>query len=272
MSKLRIAIGQMNPSVGDFRSNTQKILTWIDSASSHQADLIVFPEMALCGYPVWDLANKRDFVQKGLKSLEQIVKSTRGKELTVALGFLDQGNLRDGRSKNTVAWIRDGKIVCKQVKRLLPTYDVFLENIFFEPGQSSQVVPWKKFRVGFAICEDIWDKQYPVKPLEELYRKKANLILSVSASPFYSGVGAAREALVKGHVKKYSFPMLYVNQVGAQDDLIFDGRSFFMDSKGRVLFRAPAFKEDLFFFDWDPEEKKPALAQGEDTSAEIGEV
>ncbi len=246
----------MDPTVGDYESNTARILRWIDLAERQGADLVVFPECALCGYPVWDLANKKQFLNEGLKRLKRIAVATRGKRIAVVLGFIERisspKSQVPGNSYNALAWIEKGKIREIYHKQLLPTYDVFLEEIFFRPGFETKVIPWKGRKIGLTICEDIWDERYKVKPLAALARKKADLVINISASPYYRDVAAAREKLVKGHAARYGFPVLYVNQVGGQDDLIFDGRSFFVDGKGRVQFCAPAFKEDLFFFDAPP--------------------
>ncbi|MCM8776075.1 MAG: NAD+ synthase [Candidatus Omnitrophica bacterium] len=257
MKKIRFAIAQMNPAVGDYKANTHKIITWIRASEKKKADLIVFPELALSGYPVWDLANKKHFVDEGLSHLGRIVRCTARMKIAVVLGFIDRGVSHDQRSRNTLAWIGKGKILAQYTKRLLPTYDVFLEDIFFEPGKESFAIPWKGWRVGLTICEDLWDDRYDEKPLAELKRRGANLILNISASPYYRGVAEARDLLLKRHTVRYGFPILYTNQVGGQDDLVFDGRSLFVDASGQILFRAPAFKEDLFFFDWDPRECDP---------------
>ena len=247
---LRIAVAQMNPTVGDFEDNSRKIIQWIRSAENQRADLIVFPELALSGYPVWDLANKKPFVQEGLRRLDQITRATSKLKIAAALGFIDKARKPGQRSLNSMAWIAGGKILSRHVKRLLPTYDVFLEEIFFERGEGSRVIPWRGRRIGPAICEDLWDSRYREKPLADLAAQKADLIVSISASPYYRGVAEARDALIKNHALRYKMPILYVNQVGGQDDLIFDGRSFFADETGRILFRAPAFQEGLFFFEW----------------------
>lgn len=253
---LKIALAQMNPTVGDYAGNTAKILRWIAEAEQNGADLIVFPEAALCGYPVWDLANKKLFVDEGLKCLKRIAAATHVKKIAVVLGFIDKkevpSTLHRPSSYNALAWLEAGKIRTVYHKQLLPTYDVFLEEIFFRPGSETKIVLFKGHKIGLTICEDIWDEHYEVKPLAGLAKKKADLVLNISASPYYRDVGAAREKLLQGHVRRYSYPILYVNQVGGQDDLLFDGQSMFMDAKGRVIFKAPAFKEGLFFFSQDP--------------------
>ena len=250
----KIAIAQMNPTVGDYAGNAAKILRWIEEADVKGADLIVFSECALCGYPVWDLANKKAFIDAGLKELKRIVAATRDKNIAVVLGFIDKNktpsSLLHPSSYNAAAWLEKGKVRAVYHKQLLPTYDVFLEDIFFKAGDKPCVVPFNGMKVGLTICEDIWDASYDTKPLQDLKKKGADFVINISASPYYRDVAERREKLVRGQARKYKFPVLYVNQVGGQDDLLFDGRSFLMDSNGYVQFRAPAFKEGLFF-DWN---------------------
>ncbi len=263
LNGVKIAIAQMNPTVGDYESNVGRILRWIDLAERRGADLIVFPEAALCGYPVWDLANKKQFLSQGLKYLKRIAAATRDKKIAVVLGFID-GPVSGPKSQiansyNALAWLEKGKIRTVYHKQLLPTYDVFLEEIFFRPGSETKIIPFKGHKIGLTICEDIWDDRYEVKPLAELKKKQADLILNLSASPYYRVVAQARENLLKKQTRRYGFPILYVNQVGGQDDLLFDGRSLYVDAKGKILFRAPAFKEGLFFV--DPNDFTPRVCE-----------
>ncbi len=255
----KIAVAQMNPTVGDYPANEAKILRWMGEAEAKGADLIVFPEGALCGYPVWDLANKKQFVEEGLKSLKRIAAATQGKRIAVVLGFIDRdrtsSSLHHPSSYNALAWVEGGKIRAVYHKQLLPTYDVFLEDIFFKAGEKTCVVPFKGRKIGLTICEDIWDASYDKKPLRDLKKKGADFVINISASPYYRDIAGKREKLVRTHVKKYKFPMLYVNLSGGQDDLLFDGRSFLMDTKGRVLFSAPAFEEGLYFCDWNEDSR-----------------
>lgn len=271
---LRFALAQMNPTVGDFAGNTRKIVSWIRRAEARRADMIVFPELAFSGYPVWDLANKAGFLREGLRCLEKAVSATRGLRIQAVAGFIEPpagidtpGSaepVRGGashiprRSFNAAVWFSGGKVRFRQRKRLLPTYDVFLEEIFFDPGTASGIYPWKKIPAGITICEDIWDDAYRDKPLRDLDKAGAEFVVNVSASPYYRGVAAARDTLLRQHAVRYDLPILYVNQVGGQDDLVFDGRSLFVDPEGHVLFRAPAFEEGLFFFDWDREKRSSA--------------
>lgn len=272
MKPICFAIGQLNPTVGDYPANTEKILRWITEADQKGADIIVFPEMSLPGYPVWDLANKKDFIQEGLKALDKIAAATRKLHITAVVGYIDSGNHpSDDRNYNALAWIEKGKIKARYFKRLLPTYDVFLENIFFAPGTESFSIPWNGMKIGPTICEDIWDDRYGIKPVADLAKQKVDLLLNISASPYYRGVAEARENLAVRHAKKSRLPFLYVNQIGAQDDLVFDGRSFFADAQGRVLFRAPAFHEGLFYFKYNPK-NPPRPAPLPERAGSIAEV
>lgn len=252
MSKIRFAVAQMNPVVGDYAANTQKIIDWIVQADRRGADLIVFPEMALCGYPVWDLSTRESFVSESRSRLREILSRTKSCKVTAVLGLLDKAVSKTSRSRNSLVCFSGGKILGEQAKRLLPNYDVFLEQIYFESGKTSSKIKLKKFSIGPLVCEDIWDEPYDQKPVQELAKQKCDAFVSISASPYYRGVVEAREKIVRRHVSSVRRPFLYVNQTGGQDDLIFDGRSFFMDAKGKVLFRAPGFEEGLYFFDYDP--------------------
>lgn len=263
----------MDPTVGDFAGNARRILDWIAEAERQNADLIVFPELVLSGYPVWDLANKKSFVAEGTRCLARIAAATARKKIAAAVGYIHPGEPgADTRSYNALAWIEKGKVRSVQYKRLLPTYDVFLEEIFFRQGKASRVFAWKGQRVGLTICEDLWDGRYDEKPLDDLARKGASLVINISASPFYRGVAKIRDEVVSSHARKYRFHLLYVNQTGAQDDLIFDGRSLFSDGRGRILFRAPAFREGLFYYDWEPEGRQAAQVVQDPLAGQPGEI
>jgi len=274
-TSVRIAIAQMNPTVGDHAANTRKIISWIRTAVKKGAQLIVFPEMALHGYPVWDLANKKRFVDEGLRRLRQVIDSTKGKKIHILLGFIDREEpvkKHPAKSHNSLAWIHDGKLRGVQHKTLLPTYDVFLEQIFFKPSKSYNLFKCGRLNIGPTICEDIWDEGYEVKPVHELVKRGADFIVNVSASPFYRGVAETREALLKAHARREKRPILYVNQVGGQDDLIFDGGSMLVNDSGAVMFRAPAFEEGLFIHDWHADCEIPIRSDrrlGADSTASV---
>ncbi len=243
---LQIGLGQINPTVGDFSANTLKICSYIEAAEAQKLDLVIFPELAICGYPVLDLANKSGFVEKNLKALKQITASTKKKHITVVVGFIDSAQGGDKKNYNALAVIKNGKILQKQYKTLLPTYDVFLEEIFFSPAKTQNIFPLKHIRFGTSICEDIWDDQYDIKPAKVLARKGAKVLINISASPYHKEQILVRNQVILRKAREYGLWIIYVNQVGGQDDLIFDGRSFICDPKGRIRFEADAFREALY--------------------------
>lgn len=243
--KFKIGLGQINPTVGDFAGNTKKICDFIERSESKKLDWVIFPELSICGYPVWDLANKKSFVAAGLKSLEQIARFTKGRKIHVALGFVDAAPA-ERKSYNALAVIRNGKIIHKQYKTLLPTYDVFLEEIFFTPGKEHQVFSADGTTFGASICEDIWDDQYAIKPVKILAQKGAKVLINISASPYHKEALAARRKVIQKKAKAHKLWVIYVNQVGGQDDLIFDGRSFVCDPQGKIRYQAEAFREGLY--------------------------
>lgn len=271
MKTLNIGLAQINPTVGDFKDNTQKICTYIESAERQGLDLVVFPELAICGYPVWDLANKTTFVQKNLESLKQIIRNTRGKRVVVVVGFIDRAGESHRKNHNALAVIRGGKLIRKQYKTLLPTYDVFLEEIFFAPAESHSVFTMNSFRFGTSICEDIWDDQYRIKPAKILARKGAKILINISASPYHKEAVLARHRMILRKAKEYGLWIVYVNQVGGQDDLIFDGRSFVCDPKGHLHFQADPFREALFKIELDlkSRDSRPSEAQRIDTVKDV---
>ncbi len=243
--ELRVGLAQINPTVGDFEANKRKILNYVSQAEQAGLDLIVFPEMSVSGYPVWDLANKQLFVEEGIKTVKEIARDTESKSITIIVGFIDFGSKKSNKNRNALAVIQRGKIAFVQHKTLLPTYDVFLEGIFFEPADSHRILSLKGQKIGTTICEDIWDDQYGIKPMQILRKKGARIIINISASPYHKKVAWVRDALVRKRAKENKAWLVYVNQVGGQDDLVFDGRSFVADPQGKIISRAPAFQETL---------------------------
>ena len=257
---LSVGLGQINPTVGDFAENTRKICSYIEMSELRGMDIVIFPELAISGYPVWDLANHKRFLEKNLEALQSVVSFTRKKHVTVVLGFIDQAPGEKKKTYNALAVIHGGRLICKQYKALLPTYDVFLEEIFFKPGTKHHTFSLRGIRIGLSICEDIWDDRYPVKPAKILAEQGAKVLINISASPYFKEAPEARRKVVAARAKKYGFWVIYVNQVGGQDDLIFDGRSFVSDPAGRVRFQAEAFREGLFQFSLDLNPKKSLQA------------
>ncbi|MBI4397632.1 MAG: NAD+ synthase [Candidatus Omnitrophica bacterium] len=246
---LHIGFGQINPTVGDFEGNYAKIISHIEQAEVQGVELLIFPELAVTGYPVLDLANKASFVAKSAQIVDRIALKTKNLKVMIVLGAVTKdGKTLRQRSFNTALVLHKGKIIHRQHKTLLPNYDVFLEEIFFEPSKKQRVFKVKGRKTGVGICEDLWEDDYGQKPLAGLARLGAKIMINISASPFHRNKGAFRAQLISRKAKQYGVYFLYSNQVGGQDELIFDGRCLIADAKGRILFQSEAFREGLYTF------------------------
>jgi len=252
MGTMKIALAQLNPTIGDIAGNVRRILAAYERAVNQGADLVVTPELSIIGYPPKDLLLKPAFVADNLAALDRIVAEVGKTALMV--GFVDRHSGPRGRPlHNAVALVADGKILARKYKALLPTYDVFDELRYFEPGRGPEVVEFCGRRIGLSICEDIWIEEeagpesrfYHKNPIAELVQGGAEILFNVSASPFVMGKFERRIALIRAHAVKYKMPVVYVNQVGGNDQLVFDGASFAMDLGGRVIAQCKAFEEDL---------------------------
>ncbi len=254
---MKIALGQINPTVGDFTGNSAKIVEYSRRAHSAGAGLILFPELSVCGYPPRDLVEKTSFVARNEEMLKEIAGQTRG--MAVICGFVSEARAETGKSvMNSAALLRDGQIAFVQSKRLLPTYDVFDEMRNFAPADSQQVFPFCGKQMALTICEDAWnDKQfwdrrlYPIDPVEDLVREGGNFLLNISASPFWVGKRELRREMLAALAKRHNAPVAMCNQVGGNDSLVFDGSSIVIDRNGNVIAQAKSFEEDLIFFDSD---------------------
>jgi NAD+ synthase (glutamine-hydrolysing) len=268
-----VAIGQINPVIGDFTGNVDKILAYTGRALRQGAELAVFPEMCLCGYPPMDLVEQASFVEANLQGLRRLQRSCP-QGIGVAVGYVDRNREQAGKPLvNAVALMAGGEILATRTKTLLPSYDVFDEARYFQPSASREVIEFRGERVGIAICEDLWWEaesqaglRYPVDPVKELLDQGTSLILAPSASPFYSGKPRIRLELASGIGKRSGAPVVYVNTVGANDNLIFDGQSFLTSGDGRLVFLGEAFKEQLAVVDTEspgPELRLPDDRYGE---------
>lgn len=255
---MRIGLAQMNPVIGDFSGNVKKICSFAMDAYRQQADLVIFPELALCGYPPMDLLEHPSFVQENLRALRTL-QHELPPALGVVVGYVEKNKSAAGKPlHNTAALIHQRRILLRQHKTLLPTYDVFDEARYFEPASERIVVPFKQRRLGIAICEDMWGEtepqpglRYPIDPIQDLLDQGAEIILIPSASPYYMEKVLLRAKIMELIGKGSGVPLVYVNMVGANDSLIFDGQSLVTDREGRLVFRAPAFEEGLFLIDTD---------------------
>lgn len=253
---MKIALVQSNYTVGDLKGNAALILEAARQAQQAGADLVVTSELALTGYPPRDLLLCRSFIHRSWQVLEQLARDLRGLP-RVLVGAAESNGGAEGRPLfNAAALLAEGRIETRFRKCLLPTYDVFDEDRYFEPAPDPQVLPIDGWSLGITICEDIWNdrafwtrRRYHADPVEELVHSGVNCILNLSASPFAVGKQQVREAMLGTMARRHRVPMLYVNQVGGNDDLVFDGRSFWIDAQGHLAARARSFREDLLVVD-----------------------
>nr|WP_324606500.1 NAD+ synthase [Dehalococcoides mccartyi] len=256
MGKLRLAMAQIDSVVGDLAGNTACIIRHIQEARSLGADVIVFPELAICGYPPEDLLHKPRFVEGNLHSLDSVIKASEG--ITVIVGYVDSHN----GLHNSAAIIHNASLIDSYHKIFLPNYGVFDENRYFLPGNRCPVYTICGLRVGVNICEDIW---FASGPSTAQSNKGAELIINISASPYHFGKRNQREKMLSDRARENRVYIAYTNMVGGQDELVFDGASNVFDYNGNLVLRGKQFQEDLLVLDLDI----PALTRQGDMSTEI---
>ncbi len=251
---MRIALAQTNPTIGNFERNIAKIKDAINRSRSSHCDLVIFPELAIMGYPPKDLLEKEDFVQGNLQALNGLMKESEG--IGVICGFVDRNESSVGKSLyNSAVFFQESNIILKVHKRLLPFYDVFDETRYFEPGPPTSPITFNERLIGITICEDIWTnevfkrKLYPSDPVQELVKGGAELLVNISASPYHIGKREIRWEILRNIASKYKISVIFVNQVGGNDDLLFDGNSLAINPDGHIVAMARDFEEDLVFFD-----------------------
>ena len=246
---MKIGIAQINPVVGDFPGNAKRILAAYRECLDDGADIVLTPELSLAGYPPRDLVFKSQFVPKCLQALDYLAEESRAVPLLV--GYVDRNHpSRPGKPfRNAAAWLENGEIRHRFIKTLLPTYDVFDERRYFEPGESCEPVEWNGKRIGVTICEDIWTEDYLQRPfydrdpVDELSAKGIDLLLNLSASPFHLGKPTLRRAMIAGIAHRARVPVVYCNTSGANDQLVFDGHSLVAGANGRISLQLPGFQE-----------------------------
>jgi NAD+ synthase/NAD+ synthase (glutamine-hydrolysing) len=254
---VKIALGQINPTVGDFSGNSTKIIQFAHQARTAGADLILFPELAVCGYPPRDLVERSWFLDRNRTAIERIAAETAG--IAVICGLVTPAHADSGKSvMNSAALLRNGRVEFIQSKMLLPTYDVFDEMRNFAPARAQQLFSFSGQQLALTICEDAWnDKQfwtrplYRVDPVEELVRAGGTIVLNISASPFWIGKREFRRDMLASIAKNKNVPVAMVNQVGGNDSLVFDGSSLVLGPDGQTVAQAKSFEEDLIFFHLD---------------------
>ncbi len=259
----RLALAQINPTVGDIPGNTAKILDYLKRAQEAQADLVAFPEMATTGYPPEDLLFKTSFLNDNVAAMEKVAAASKG--ISVVLGYVNILSLDRGpddmgpRITNAAALCHDGRLVDTYHKIFLPNYGVFDEQRYFQRGSDCPVYRIGGVSIGVNICEDIW---YPVGPTTVQRQAGAELIININASPFHAGKRAFREEMIAQRASDHGLAVAYLNTVGGQDELIFDGGSIICDATGSLTARGPAFQEYLLIADLEFPEEATSLKQG----------
>jgi NAD+ synthase (glutamine-hydrolysing) len=251
---MKIALAQFNPTIGDFEGNAARIVELAREAKAGGAELALFSELCLCGYPPQDLVERPSFVERNLEALASLAKSI---PLASLVGYV--GRAQDNTGKpvaNCAALIADGRILFEQRKMLLPTYDVFDESRYFQPAHTQHVFPLNLAKLGVTICEDAWNDKnfwpqrlYDRDPVAELVAKGSDIILNLSSSPYTLDKRELRRDMLRAIAVEQKVPVVYVNQVGGNDSLIFDGSSIAFMPDGRIVALAKSFEEDLVFFD-----------------------
>jgi NAD+ synthase/NAD+ synthase (glutamine-hydrolysing) len=252
---VKIALGQINPTVGDFSGNAARIIDFARRARQAGAGLIVFPELSVCGYPPRDLVERPWFVARNRDALDHIATETRG--IAVICGLVTPAHAETGKSvMNSAALLQDGKLAFLQSKMLLPTYDVFDEMRNFAPARAQELFDFCGKRMALTICEDAWNdkdfwnkRMYGFDPVEALVRAGGNFVLNISASPFWLGKRELRRDMLATIARNDQVPVVMVNQVGGNDSLLFDGSSIVLNREGEIIAQAKSFEEDLVCFD-----------------------
>ncbi|MEN9218645.1 MAG: NAD+ synthase, partial [Gloeomargarita sp. DG_2_bins_126] len=255
MSELSLGLAQLNPTVGDLEGNSQKILQAAKNAAFQGVALLITPELSLCGYPPQDILLDPLFVENCQTALHQTALRLPPK-IGVLVGTIlpnpDWWQKGEKPLFNGAALLFAGRIRYTFYKQLLPDYDVFDEHRYFQPGAQVNLLRWQGFRLGVTICEDLWNdeqfwsgKRYPENPVPELMERGVDILINMSASPYWQGKGSLRESLLAHCAQKYQVPVIYVNQVGATDQLIFDGRNLIVDGTGTVIHRGRSFTQEV---------------------------
>src|SRR5215468_65597 len=252
---MKIALAQFNPTVGDFEGNSSRILALAEQAERRGADLAVFSELCICGYLPLDLLEGPAFIQRNLDTLKSLAQHMPLPAVVGYAGRFEHSNTGPNIA-NKAALIHQGRVVFEQSKMLLPTYDVFDESRYFHPGEKHYVYGLGQEQLGITVCEDVWnDKNFWVKPryardpVTELIQQGTSILINISASPYTLDKRSLRIEMLRSIAQQHRRPVIYVNQVGGDDSLIFDGASMALTADGKIAAQAKAFEEDLVLFD-----------------------
>lgn len=254
---MKIALAQINPTIGDFTGNIEKILDFTRRAAEGGAGLVLFPELAVCGYPPADFLDKPSFVRRSEEAMVEIAEATAELSIASIVGYVTPAPAGTGkRVMNSAALVRNGEIAFVQSKMLLPFYDVFDDQRYFAPAEKQHLCHLGGKRIALTICEDTWnDKNFwhkrlhSVDPVEELMREGGQIILNIAASPYWRGKRKTRREMLAAIARHHCAPVVMVNQVGGNDSLLFDGSSLVIAADGSIIAQAKSFEEDLIFAD-----------------------
>lgn len=276
---MKIALAQLNYHIGNFESNRDQIIQNIEKAKAQGAELVVFSELAVCGYYPNDLLERREFIDKCIESVLQI--ATHCQDIAALIGAPSINSSPNGKMLfNSAYFLKDGKIESIHSKTLLPTYDVFDEYRHFEPNREFNLIELKGLRLAVTICEDLWYNQpvfstfgrenlYSICPVAEYCKQDPDLIINLSASPFSYNQAKLRKDILLDNARKYEVPIIYVNQIGAQTELIFDGGSLYVDSAGKVIYEMAYFSPDFTIIDTEQRSWEPTVQPEQETIAKI---
>jgi NAD+ synthase/NAD+ synthase (glutamine-hydrolysing) len=256
---MRIALAQINPTIGDLAGNVERMTRFAREAAARGAEVAVFPELSIPGYPPRDLVDKGSFVEANERALRELAAATATLNLSVICGYVGKSEAETGKlAMNSAAVLDAGNVVFRQSKMLLPNYDVFDEARYFRPAEREFLCPLRGRPMALTICEDAWnDRQYWKQrlyardPVEELFGAGAEMMVCINASPYNMGKRTIRRGVYRAAAQRYAKPVVYVNQVGGNDQLVFDGSSFAMNARGEVIAAAKSFDEDLVICDID---------------------
>ena len=263
---MKIAAGQINSIIADFKGNREKILNYTEKGKAEGAGMIVFPELVLCGYPPMDLLDYNTFIEENTLSLRWLQRHLP-EDIAVAVGHVALNIEGSGKKLyNSVSVLLNGKIIFSQNKTLLPTYDVFDESRYFESSSKRGIFELEGQKIGIAICEDLWweaaretETEYKIDPVKDLLDLGASIVIVPSASPYHKSKVLKRLSLCRKTIRKGASSVFYINSVGANDSLIFDGNSLVVNNEGKLIHKAPAFVENLFTVDLSSKQKEVAL-------------
>ena len=256
---MKIALAQLNFTIGAFDENARSVVQAIEEAKKKHADLVVFSELAVCGYPPLDLLEHKNFIDHSTEAIQKITAKTE--DIAIIIGAPTINTSSVGKNLyNSALFISGGKIQHIVHKALLPTYDIFDEYRYFQPGDSFQIIPYKNKRIALTICEDLWYKQpiltdfgknklYTINPMDKLTAEGCDLVINIAASPFAYNHDDIKTEILTYNAQKYQVPIIYVNQVGAHTELIFDGASRVINAEGGTLLKLAEFEEHLGYFD-----------------------